>query len=136
LRHSGNGTRRQRSVSSTAGTTIQKEQDIVPKFSSKNEEKDTSRISTREIPWRDIAGIFQKVQLPDAIMEQKEREVKLSAKERTIFAPIVRKLDSIPVVEKYDEESDDEEEDVTDENILSRHRAVLDRMKARLSFVE
>ena len=135
LRHSGNGTRRQRSISSTAGTTIQKEQDIVPKFSSKNDEKDTSRISTREIPWRDIAGIFQKVQLPDAIMEQKEREVKLSAKERTIFAPIVRKLDSIPVVEKYDEESDDEEEDVTDENILSRHRAVLDRMKARLSFV-
>ena len=54
----------------------------------------------------------------------------MSAKERIIFAPIVRWPQSIPVV---DENDSDEEEDLSDETILSRHRVVLDRMKARLS---
>ena len=146
LRHSGKVPRRRRSLSSVPVPVVsavqQKEQAVVLDKSSnvegdgKPKPKDVkSRISTREIPWRDIAGIFQKVQLPDAIKEQKEKEAKLSAKERTIFAPVVRKLDSIPVIDDDEEESDDEVEDLTDETILARHRVVLDRMKARLTFV-
>jgi len=142
LRHSGKVLRRQRSISnSPAVNAVQKEQAVLDKSPNEGEEKHKdyeSRISTREIPWGDIAGIFQKVQLPDAIKEQKEKEAKLSAKERTIFAPIVRELDSIPVVDKDTEEkleADDEEEDLADDTILVRHRGVLDRMKAKLAFV-
>jgi hypothetical protein len=146
LRHSGKVPRRRRSSSSIpvpVVSAVQQKEQVVVLDKSSNEEVNVkpkprdvgSRISTREIPWGDIAGIFQKVQLPDAIKEQKEKEAKLSAKERTIFAPVVRKLDSIPVIDDEEEESDDEEEDLTDETILARHRVVLDRMKARLTFV-
>ena len=99
------------------------------KRSSKSDDK-SDNISTREIPWGDIAGIFQKVELPNAIKEQKEKESKMSAKERTIFAPIVSWPDVVPIV---DEDESDEEEDLSDELILGRHRVVLDRMKERLS---
>jgi hypothetical protein len=99
-----------------------------------NSEQDkpgTSRKSTQEIPWKDVAAIFQRVQLPGAAKEKKDLETQRSlAKDRTIFAPIVRKLESIPVIN--DDESD-AEEDLTDETVLARHQVVLDRMKATLS---
>ena len=130
LRNSGKGHRRRRSVSS--GSKLVDEQ---TKRSTKSEDKqnaDGDPRSTREIPWGDIAGIFQKVELPSAIKEQKEKESKMSVKERTIFAPIVSWPHVIPVV---NEDESDEEEDLSDETILGRHRVVLDRMKARLTAV-
>ena len=136
LRNSGKGTRRRRSLSSgPKPSVVQKEKPVIDKSSNKGGDKQNvgePRRSTQEIPWGDVAGIFQKVELPDAIKEQKEKEAKTSMKERTIFAPVVRRLDSIPIV---NEDESDEEEDLSDETILARHRVVLDRMKERLSFV-
>ena len=133
LRNSGRGQRRRRSASGAA--KLADVQNVQSKRSVKAEDKkdaDGDHRSTREIPWGDIAGIFQKVELPNAIKEQKEKESKMSVKERTIFAPIVSWPHVIPVAN--DDESD-EEEDLSDETILGRHRVVLDRMKARLSSV-
>lgn len=132
LRNSGRGQRRRRSSSGLKLSDVKKEQD---KSSTKVEDKqnadaDADPRSTREIPWGDVAGIFQKVELPNAIKEQKDKEAKLTVKERTIFAPVVRWPHLIPVV---NEDESDEEEDLSDETILGRHRVVLDRMKARLS---
>jgi hypothetical protein len=107
-----------------------------PVFSKALEHEDKKgglRRSSREIPWRDVAGIFQRVQLQGTAKEKKDLEAKkLSAKERTIFAPIVRQLSSDPVIDD-DEEESDEEEDLSDETILARHQVVLDEMKAKLS---
>jgi len=131
LRNSGRGQRRRRSQS-TGPSNVQREQadksSIEKEDNKQNLDKD--RRSTREIPWEDVAGIFQKVELPASIKEQKQREAKMSSKQRTIFAPIVRMPDSIPIVN--DDESD-AEEDLSDEAILENHRVVLDKMKARLS---
>jgi len=131
LRNTARTQRRRRSLSSSPKHVDVEKEHIEPIVQA--EEKQSSnedKRSTREIPWGDVAGIFQKVELPNSIKEQKEKEAKLSAKERIIFAPIVRWPESIPVV---DENDSDEEEDLSDATILSRHRVVLDRMKARLS---
>ena len=131
LRNSGRGQRRRRSLSSGAKLSdVQNEQHKQPIKSEEKQNADGDHRSTREIPWRDVAGIFQKVELPPAIKEQKEKESKMSIKERTIFAPVVSWPSSIPIV---DEDESDEEEDLSNETILGRHRVVLDRMKARLS---
>lgn len=94
--------------------------------------------STREIPWKDVAGIFQRVQLPVSTKDKnKEKPIENAVpakKDRTILAPFVRKVDSLPD-EEYDDESDSEEEDLSDEAILERHRVVLERMKQRLAVV-
>jgi len=133
LRNSGRGQRRRRS-SSTGPASVQKGQTSLEKSSNKKEvskpkaEKDPR--STREIPWEDVAGIFQKVELPDSMKEQKEKEVKMSSQERTIFAPIVTRPGSMPIV---NEAESDSEENLSDEAILENHRVVLDKMKARLS---
>jgi len=131
LRNSGRGHRRRRSLSiGPKLVDVQKEQDKSSIKAEGKQNADGDRRSTREIPWGDVAGIFQKVELPGAIKEQKDKEAKMSIKERTIFAPIVRWPHLIPSV---NEDESDEEEDLCDETILGRHRAVLDRMKAKLS---
>lgn len=101
-----------------------------------DDEENQGVVITREIPWQTIAGLFQKAQHTDIIKQQKEREAQQSSRESIIFAPVVQKLDSIPFVEYGDDEDlKDEEENVTDGYILSRHRAVLETMKERLAFV-
>ena len=93
--------------------------------------------STREIPWKDVAGIFQQVQLPSSTKDKSKdkpsaEDVGSDNKDRTIYAPFVRKVDDIPV---YDSEESDTEEDMSDGAVLTRHRVVLDRMKERLAVV-
>mmetsp|Transcript_10579 Transcript_10579/g.25475 ORF Transcript_10579/g.25475 Transcript_10579/m.25475 type:complete len:1939 (+) Transcript_10579:136-5952(+) len=130
LRNSGRGQRRRRSSSATPKVMdIQKDQDKSESKPEDEQQKGDQR-STREIPWGDVAGIFQKVELPNAIKEQKDQEAKMSVAERMIFAPVVSWPHSVPVV---DEDESDEEEDLSDDVILGRHRVVLDGMKARLS---
>ena len=93
--------------------------------------------STREIPWKDVAGIFQQMQLPASTKDKSKdkpstENVASDNKDRTIYAPFVRKVDDIPV---YDSDESDTEEDLSDEAVLTRHRVVLDRMKERLAVV-
>lgn len=97
-----------------------------------NDNRRGLRRSTREIAWKNVADVFQRVQLPGSLKDQSEKEATLTSKERMIFAPYVRKLESLPTVNQA--ESDDDE-DLTDETVLSRHQLVLDRMKAKLSAV-
>jgi hypothetical protein len=92
---------------------------------------DGMRQSTREIAWRDVAGIFQSVKLPGVSQAQKEKEVDSIPKDKTIFAPFVRRAE---LSDDADSESD-EEEDLQDEIVLRRHQVVLDRMKAKLSSI-
>ena len=91
------------------------------------------RQSTREIPWGDVAGIFQKVQLPGMSQTQKEKDAAAVPKSKTIFAPFVRKVELS--TDDSGSDSDDEEEDLRDESVLSRHQVVLDTMKAKLSAI-
>ena len=89
--------------------------------------------STREIPWEFVAGMFQSVSLSAVRQSHKEKKVESSAPgTRTIFAPYVHKLDSVP--DASDGESDTEE-DLSDETVLARHQIVLDRMKLKLSAI-
>jgi hypothetical protein len=106
-----------------------------PLLSSDKELKSNAlRRSTNEIPWKDVAGIFQHVQLPGTLKEKQEFETKkLSVKDRTIFAPIVRKHDSIPF-DSIDDSSDDE--DLSEDAILARHQVVLNEMKEKLTAVK
>jgi hypothetical protein len=98
------------------------------------QEEDTvgMRQSTREIAWSDVAGIFQKVQLPGTSQAQKENETDTAPRKGTIFAPFVRQVELPPT--DSDSESD-EEEDLRDGSVLARHQAVLDAMKANLSAI-
>jgi hypothetical protein len=85
--------------------------------------------STREIPWVDVADIFQNVNMPGT---PRPSDVPITPRGRNIFAPTIRQvtLDGIGV--DSGEESD-EEEDFRDETVLARHQAVLDNMKEHLS---
>lgn len=106
-----------------------------PLLSSEKEEKLSGpQRSTREIPWKDVAGIFQHVQLPSTLKEKQELEAKrLSTKDRTIFAPVVRKLSSVPIV-NTDDSSD--EEDLSNDAVLARHQVVLNEMKLKLTAIQ
>ncbi len=84
--------------------------------------------STREIPWGDVAGIFQNVALPGT---PKQADLPITPRGRTIFAPFVREVAFEEVqVNSYESDSD---EDLKDESVLGRHQVVLDRMKDHLS---
>lgn len=90
--------------------------------------------STRDIRWSDVAGIFQQIQLSGTIREKQESETKkLSAKDRTIFAPVVRKVDFQPP-SSSDDSSD--EEDLSDQAVLARHQVVLNEMKEKLTAIQ
>jgi hypothetical protein len=84
--------------------------------------------STHEIPWADVAGIFQNV----GPGTPKQPDVPATPKAKTIFAPFVRKVGIDEVQVDSDNESD-EEEDLQEASILGRHQIVLDRMKEHLS---
>jgi hypothetical protein len=88
--------------------------------------------STREIAWSDVAGIFQNVTLPGMSLAQKEKEAPETAtpRDKTIFAPFVRKIE---LSDDTSSSESDEEEDLRDDEILLRHQIVLDRMKSHLS---
>lgn len=86
--------------------------------------------STREIAWTDVAAIFQPVQLPGMSQAKKESEAEAAPRKGTIFAPFVRKVE----LSSHNSESDsDEEEDLSDESVLARHKVVLDEMKEKLT---
>jgi hypothetical protein len=119
---------------SSGRLATQYDQPLINAATEEHEENEVGsglRRSTREIAWKDVAGIFQRVQLPGVFKDQSEKESTLTSTERMIFAPYVRKLASLPIVNQA--ESDDDEEDLADETVLSRHQVVLDTMKAKLS---
>lgn len=105
-------------------------EDVVDRVESHPEPGATKR-STREVPWVDVAGIFQSVNLPGAPKSSIEAQVTPRAK--TIIAPFVRqvRLEDLNVT---DQESDDDE-DLSDKAVLGRHQVVLDRMKEHLSML-
>jgi hypothetical protein len=91
--------------------------------------KDGLSRSTHEIVWTEVANVFesQNVQLP---VKKKKEEQPATPRDRTIFAPFVRRTES-PLGDS-DSESDTEE-DLSDKTVLSRHQEVLDEMKEKLS---
>ena len=132
MRQSGKGAKGNRRRSASR----QSDPKLTPALSadSGNETSDASCRSTKEIPWKDVAGIFQAVQLPGTLKEKKDLEAKkLSAKDRTIFAPIVKNSSSVPVL---DGEESSEEEDLSDEAVLARHQVVLNEMKVKLMAIQ
>lgn len=137
MRQQGRGSLSGKALRRQSSGRIKPQEPLPPALPSEMQQeeaaKDGLRRSTREIPWKDIAGIFQQVQLSGSTKDKEKKENTLSANERTIFAPYVRKVDSIPA--PADEEESDEEEDLSDETILSRHQVVLDHMKERLAVV-
>ena len=98
----------------------------------KPDKDDGMRQSTTEIAWKDVANIFQEVELPGSAATQKEKEAKTALRQKTIFAPFVRQVEL--TFNDVDSESDDEE-DLRDETVLGRHQLVLDRMKEKLAVV-
>ncbi|KAG7367399.1 hypothetical protein IV203_030070 [Nitzschia inconspicua] len=130
MRISGRGGKGLRGQNSARQNLMQNEQPSIP--SELEYDVKWSGKSTKEIPWKDVAGIFQQVQLQGTLREKQEVEnKKVSVKERTIFAPVVRKLSSPPTLTvSVDESSDDE--DISDEAVLARHQFVLNDMKEKL----
>ncbi len=112
-----------------------------------DESADSIPKSTFEIKWGDLAGIFQRVELPRARRSSSSRHLKKSeshddnksSKPRTIFAPFCRPITDISDLERQlaestpkDHEEEDEEEDISDETVLAHHQLVLDEMKAKI----
>lgn len=92
--------------------------------------------STCEIDWADVAGIFQQVTLPGSSPGKREADEASKAPDRdpkSIIAPFCRKIkiDELPGPDEEEESSEDE--NLNDDEILSRHQVVLDRMKQRLN---
>ena len=95
--------------------------------------------STYEISWGDVAGIFQRVELP-----RKSPSSRTSTKPDhhdsvpppdggIIFAPFCKKFDGVLPSDDEDEFN----EDVSEETVLQSHQLVLDEMKAKLqAFIE
>lgn len=95
--------------------------------------------STEEIDWADVAEIFQPVALgpstPSAAREGDDdggASDKGGSDKATIIAPYCHKVATPP---GSDDEGNEEEEDISDESILARHRVVLDRMKVKIDKV-
>eukprot|EP00980_Cylindrotheca_fusiformis_P002609 scaffold618_cov130-Cylindrotheca_fusiformis.AAC.13 len=95
----------------------------------KKESNDGLSRSTHEIVWTEVADVFesQNVQLP---VKKKKEEEPPAPKDRTIFAPFVRRTE-LPCLQS--ESESDTEEDLSDDAVLSRHQEVLDEMKQKLS---
>ena len=90
--------------------------------------------STLEINWGDVAGIFQRVELPRKSASGRGQSAKDSSGEAsggtgTIFAPFCQKVEAED--ESEDEESD--EEDLSDAAVLASHQVVLDAMKVKIT---
>ncbi|KAL3923312.1 MAG: hypothetical protein SGILL_001725 [Bacillariaceae sp.] len=129
MRQSGRGGKASRRKSSVRPLDSQSGQ---PEPSS--DEIDPTGRSTREIPWKDVAGIFQRVQLPGRLKEKKDSEAKkVAPRDRTIFAPVVKHTTSTLVI---DSGESSEEEDLSDEAVLARHQVVLDEMKIKLTAIQ
>ena len=86
--------------------------------------------STQEIDWVDVAEIFQPVALGPSTPTSRQGDEEGGASFKTIIAPYCRKVDTPPGMS--DDQGDDEEEDISDEAVLARHRVVLDRMKKKI----
>lgn len=96
------------------------------------EDEDTPSLprSTAEIDWRDVAEIFQPVALgPTTPSTQPVDAVGGEGDNKTIIAPYCRQV-ATPA--PSEDEGEGEEEDISDESILARHRVVLDRMKEKI----
>ena len=102
---------------------------------SKRDSKDGK--STHEIPWSDVANVFESVDLTTMTATSKKTKEHDShhnpptPRDKTIFAPFVRKTE-LSWTDSDDSESDTEE-DLRDDIVLSRHQVVLDDMKKKLS---
>lgn len=101
------------------------------------------RRSTEEVDWMDVAKVFLTVDLAGGSTPSRRRSTKSTSPaqhqprnlpNRNIIAPFCNRIDDSLIV---GEESDSEEEDLSDERILKRHKIVLDNMKERLdTFME
>lgn len=90
--------------------------------------------STEEIDWNEVANIFQPVSItapstPTSRKAAAHHNVAVPAG-TTIIAPFCRKIESLP--EDSTNGDDSEDEDLSDEAVLARHRVVLDKMKKKL----
>jgi hypothetical protein len=85
--------------------------------------------STREIDWADVAGIFQRVEMPKRSPSTQRSAQEGEQSSRTIFAPLCRMVDDVVI----DNTESDTEEDLSDETVIRNHQVVLDDMKDKLS---
>ena len=89
--------------------------------------------STVEIPWADVADIFESVEIPQSASRstsssQHHHESLLPA-DGKIFAPFCRKISSL----ESDPDESDTEEDTSDSAIAAKHEKVLAEMKLKIS---
>jgi hypothetical protein len=91
--------------------------------------------STQEVAWVDVAQIFKPVALagPTTPTARSGDDDEPETSARMIIAPFCRKVERPPAM--GDDEGLGEEEDISDEAVLARHRVVLDRMKHKLDKV-
>lgn len=91
--------------------------------------------STQEIAWVDVAQIFKPVALPGPTTPTSRlgNDEESGTSGRMIIAPYFRKIETPPTMS--DDGDLEEEEDISDEAVLARHKVVLDRMKQKLDEV-
>ena len=104
-------------------------------FSAASISKSNLQRSTCEIPWVEVAGIFQKLELPkksppkSSSQQDHHASVPVPAGS-VIVAPFCRQLEGEL---QPDTDESDTEENLTDEYVVAQHEAVLDVMKKKLS---
>jgi len=95
---------------------------------------DSLKRSTLEIPWGDVADVFQRVELPkkptSRSSSSSHHEAAPLPADGRIFAPFCRQIDG--EIEDDPDESDSDE-DISEARILDQHGKVLEEMKQKLS---
>lgn len=89
--------------------------------------------STEQVEWADVAKIFHDVKLSRSAAKRAKIAAHSAPKTSgTIIAPFCRRIDDLNLATDSDDESDEEDEDLSNEAIISRHQIVLDEMKKKL----
>jgi hypothetical protein len=100
-------------------------------------EKESLPRSTCEIPWVEVAGIFQKLELPKKSPPKPSHDHHHSSAPvppgSVIVAPFCRPVVGLELVLADHDAESDTEEDLSDAHVMQQHDVVLDDMKQKLS---
>ena len=118
-----------------SGKKLKRSMSLSSHTHSESRETDGLPRSTCEIPWVEVAGIFQRLELPKksppkASHHDHHASVPVPAGS-VIVAPFCRRLEK--ELSDIDDDESETEENLSDEYVIAQHEAVLENMKQKLS---
>ena len=135
-RHVNGGKKGKRSSGNQGNQSRSKKARLSSTQTKENAKTKSKTRSTEAVGWSDVAKFFQPVAVQSTSLSNEEKKKNSSSKTNAsnIFAPVFRELDSFPEVSGsgWSDSDDSDEEDISEEAVLSRHQVVLDSMKKKL----